>query len=70
MRVLRAIFDELAGLIIDDRSLALAILAVVLVAVASASLLPTLPLLTGAILLFGCLSVLVENVSRSRTARP
>jgi hypothetical protein len=72
MRV--AVFRELAGLFIDDGSLALAILGVVAVAGVLATLVPQFPLAAGAILLFGSLGVLVENVTRAarhrRQARP
>jgi hypothetical protein len=60
-----AVFRELIGLFVDDGSLALAILAVVLLASAFATLMPDVPLAAGAILLFGCLGVLLANVARA-----
>jgi hypothetical protein len=57
--------DELAGLFVDDGWLALGIIAVVACAGLSATFLPDLPLVTGAVLLFGCLGVLVANVALS-----
>ncbi len=66
MRMLVAVLRELIGLFIDDGSLALAILAVVLVAAMATVLVPNLPLAAGAILLFGCLGALIENVLRVR----
>jgi hypothetical protein len=52
-------------LFVDDGSLALMILAVVMLAGILAALLPDLHLAAGAILLFGCLGVLVANVARA-----
>jgi hypothetical protein len=58
-------FRELAGLFVDDGSLALAILAIIVLAGIFSVLLPHSPLVTGAILLFGCLGVLVANVAKA-----
>jgi hypothetical protein len=66
MTALSAIWHELAGLFIDDGSLAVAILAVVLISGFSAIVAPGIPLAAGAILLFGTLGVLLENVLRAR----
>jgi hypothetical protein len=66
MNALVAIFRELTGLFVDDGSLALAILAVVLLAGAFATLMPEVPLAAGIILLLGCLGVLLANVARAR----
>jgi hypothetical protein len=60
-----AVLRELTGLFVDDGSLALAILAVVLLAGALATLMPDVPLAAGAILLLGCLGVLLANVARA-----
>jgi hypothetical protein len=65
MTTLAAIFRELAGLFVDDGSLALAIVAVVVLAGISATLIPDLPLAAGGILLLGCLGVLFANVARA-----
>jgi hypothetical protein len=65
MRTLVAVLRELAGLFVDDGALALAILAVVVVAGILALLMPDTPLAAGAVLLFGCLGVLVANVARA-----
>ena len=65
MNVLIAVLRELIGLFVDDGSLALMILAVVMLAGILAALLPDLHLAAGAILLFGCLGVLVANVARA-----
>ena len=65
MNMLVAVFRELVGLFVDDGSLALAILAVVVFAGVLATLMPEFPLAAGAILLFGCLGVLLANVTRA-----
>jgi uncharacterized membrane protein YdjX (TVP38/TMEM64 family) len=61
MKVLLDILRELAGLFVDDGALALAIIGVIMVAAIFAALMPNMPLLAGAILLFGCLGVLLVN---------
>ena len=65
MNAVVSVFRELAGLIVDDGSLALAILAVIALADIFSILMPDMPLATGAILLFGCLGVLLANVARA-----
>ncbi|HEV7601924.1 MAG TPA: hypothetical protein VGO49_16915 [Bradyrhizobium sp.] len=65
MTMLANMIRELVGLFVDDGALALAIIAVVVLAGISASLMPDLPLAAGAILLFGCLGVLISNVARA-----
>jgi hypothetical protein len=65
MNALVAVFRELAGLFIDDGALALAIVAVVVLAGVSAALLPHIPMAGGAVLVFGCLGVLLESVLRA-----
>jgi uncharacterized membrane protein YdjX (TVP38/TMEM64 family) len=56
---------ELARLFVDDGALALAIIAIVALAGIVAMLIPDVPLAAGAILLFGCLGVLLSNVARA-----
>jgi hypothetical protein len=56
---------ELAGLFVDDGSLAAAVIAVVVIAALSAWVVQASSLVVGAILLLGCLGVLVENVRRA-----
>jgi hypothetical protein len=56
---------ELAGLFVDDGALALAIIAVVVLAAIAAMLIPDVPLMAGAALLFGCLATLYASVARS-----
>jgi uncharacterized membrane protein YdjX (TVP38/TMEM64 family) len=65
MTMLVNVLRELAGLFVDDGALALAILSVVLVAGILATLIPEIPLAAGAVLLFGCLGVLLLNVVRA-----
>jgi hypothetical protein len=63
MSMLGAVLRELLGLFVDDGSLALAILAVVMLAAISVALIPDIPLVAGAILAFGCLGVLLANLA-------
>ena len=65
MKMLRAVFRELIGLFVDDGLLALEVVAVVVLAAISATLIPDVPLAAGVILLFGCLGVLLANVGCS-----
>ena len=62
MKMLRAVFRELIGLFVDDGLLALEVVAVVVLAAISATLIPDVPLAAGGILLCGCLGVLLANV--------
>jgi hypothetical protein len=65
MSTLANLLRELIGLFVDDGALALAIIAVVGLAGISAMLIPDVPLAAGAILLLGCLAVIVSNVARA-----
>ena len=65
MNMLIAVLRELIGLFVDDGSLALMILAVVMPAGILATLMPDFQLAAGAMLLFGCLGVLLANVARA-----
>jgi hypothetical protein len=69
MSMLAAVVRELLGLFVDDGSLALEIVAVVVLAAIAAALMPNVPLASGAILLFGCLGVLLVNVARAARRR-
>ncbi len=69
MNMLGAVLRELLGLFIDDGSLAAEILAVVMLAAVCATFIPDTPLVTGAILLFGCLGVLLANVASAARRR-
>jgi uncharacterized membrane protein len=62
---LSAILKELAGLFVDDGALALAIVAVVVFAGVVAALAPDARLVSGGILLLGCLTVLFVNAMRA-----
>jgi len=66
MKVLVATFHELAGLFVEDGALAVAIVAVVVLAGIAAAFMPAALWLSGCILLFGCLGVLVFNVMRAK----
>jgi uncharacterized membrane protein YdjX (TVP38/TMEM64 family) len=65
MKMLADMLRELAGLFVDDGALALAIVAIVVLAGIVAAMMPGVPLVAGAILLFGCLVVLVLNVAKA-----
>jgi hypothetical protein len=65
MITLANVWRELAGLFVDDGALALAIVAIVVLAAIMATLMPDVPLAAGAILLFGCLGVLLSNAVRA-----
>lgn len=65
MNALKVVFRELTGLFVDDGALALEIVAVVMAAAISQTETSTMPLVSGGILLFGCLGVLLMSVWRS-----
>jgi lipopolysaccharide export LptBFGC system permease protein LptF len=65
MSAFQAIFRQLIALFVDDGSLALAILGFVALAAALATVAPEFRGMAGAVLLFGCLGVLIANVSHS-----
>ena len=64
MNLLSLIVRELVGMFIDDKFLAMAVLAVVTLAAACAFLLAAPQLVVGGILLVGCVFVLVSSVLR------
>jgi hypothetical protein len=66
MNMLLPVFRELIGLFVDDGALALEIVAIVVLAGISVTLLPGVPLAAGGVLLLGCLGVLFANVARAR----
>ena len=66
MTVLAGVIRELIGLFIDDGALALQIATVIVPAAISVNLIPAVPLAAGAILLFGCLGMLLANIWLSR----
>jgi len=55
----------LVGLFVDDGSLALAILVIVLLSWIFSTLMPEMSLAAGAMILVGCLSVLFANVIKA-----
>ena len=65
MKALKAAFREVAGLFVEDASLALEIVGIVMLAGVFARLLPDSPSAAGGILLFGCLAALGANVARA-----
>jgi hypothetical protein len=65
MRALINLLRHLTGLFIDDGSLAIAILCVVVFVALIAFLMPSESLMPGAILSFGCLAILLMNVVRA-----
>ena len=62
MSALISFLRQLAGLFVDDGWLAFAILCIVALAAVLALLTPRLSLAAGAVLVFGCLGVLLVNV--------
>lgn len=64
MSALVSIARELIGLFIDDGSLAVAIIAVVILSVMSAGVDAPGPV-TGGVLFFGCLIAVLENILRA-----
>lgn len=65
MRTLVAILREVAGLFVDDGSLAFALLAIVAFATFLALVLKVSAIAVGLVLLGGCVAVLIENVIRT-----
>jgi hypothetical protein len=65
MNMLVAASRTLVELFVDDGSLAIAILVIVLVSAIFSILTPDMPLVAGAVLLIGCLAVLFANVMKA-----
>jgi hypothetical protein len=65
MTLLVTIARMLLGLFVDDGSLALAILVIVLLSWTFSTLMSDMPLAAGAMLLIGCLGVLFANVMKA-----
>jgi hypothetical protein len=63
--MLEALYRGVLGLFVDDRALAVWTIAVIALAGVVADLMPAVPLQAGAVLLFGCLGVLVASVLRA-----
>ncbi|MBV8120625.1 MAG: hypothetical protein JO081_11895 [Alphaproteobacteria bacterium] len=69
MTIIRDVLKELLGMFLADARLTIAILLLVAVVAGVISALPAGSLLTGGALLFGCLAILVEAVSREARTR-
>jgi hypothetical protein len=65
MNTVGAVLRALTRLFVDDGSLALQVVAVVVLAAISAILFPNIPLEAGSLLLIGCLGVLFVSVARA-----
>jgi hypothetical protein len=65
MTMLVTSFRMLFGLFVEDGSLALAIIVIILLSSIFATLMPDLPLAAGAVLLVGSLGVLFANVMKA-----
>ena len=65
MTMLVTAFRMLVGLFVDDGSLAVAIFVIVLLSWIFSTLMPEMPLAAGAVLLIGCLAVLLANVMKA-----
>ena len=70
MNALRAALREVIGLFVDDGALALEILAVVATAAVAAAAIQDVPLAAGAVLVLGCLGMLLANIGFSRALKP
>jgi hypothetical protein len=68
MNKLGAVFRTMVGLFVDDGAFALQIVAVIVFAALSVTLIPDVPLAAGAILLFGCLGALLASAITRRAA--
>jgi len=69
MSVLMKLVRPLAGLFVDDGSLALAIIGIVALAAILSYVMPNAPLAAGGVLLFGCLGTLLANVLHAEKKR-
>lgn len=65
MNAVVSVLRELTGLFVEDGWLALTILVVIALAGIFSTLMPDIPMAAGAVLLFGCLGVLLANVARA-----
>ena len=63
--MLSTAFQMLVGLFVDDGSLALAIIIIIVLSWIVGIMIPGVPLATGAVLLVGCLGVLFANVMKA-----
>jgi hypothetical protein len=63
--MLSTAFQMLVGLFVDDGSLALAFIMIIVLSWIVGIMIPGVPLATGAVLLVGCLGVLFANVMKA-----
>ena len=68
MSVIRLVAREFLGMFVDDGNLALLALVLVAAVAAAVKLLALPPLLGGALLLVGCLAILLQSVRRAARA--
>jgi hypothetical protein len=68
MNAIRLVAREFFGMFVDDGSLALLALVLVAAVTAAVKLLSLPPLLGGALLLVGCLAILLQSVRRAARA--
>ncbi len=67
MKTLGPALHTFIGLFVDDGSLALQVVGIVVLAKILAILFPSIPLVIGSVLLIGCLGVLLVSAARART---
>jgi hypothetical protein len=68
MNAIRLVASEFFGMFVDDGNLALLALVLVAAVTAAVKLLALPPLLGGALLLVGCLAILLQSVRRAARA--
>ena len=68
MSLIRLVAREFFGMFVDDGNLALLALVLVAAVAAAVKLLALPPLLGGALLLVGCLAILLQSVRRAARA--
>jgi Co/Zn/Cd efflux system component len=69
MNIFRTAISELIGMFIDDGSLALLALILIVAVTGAVRLLGLPPLAGGILLLVGCLAILVQSVQRAASRR-
>ena len=68
MTMLKELAAELVGMFFAEKRLAIAVLAIIVMAGSLVDFAGLNPLVGGAVLLFGCLSLLIESVCRGARA--
>ena len=69
MNLVRLVLKELVGMFVDDGSLALLALILIVVITVAVKLLALPPLIGGLLLLVGCLAILLESTRRTARRR-